>query len=363
MATMTSKELVRGIRHGRPLGPFTVTDEVIDSSINRIEQQRLALNTDSPESKALWTMIDQPLEFVRKDRLQQLNDCDIYVLPLPLCFAFAEATNEAERIVVGQGLVDLIAHTVFASYLQSKIPSKWNSFHLLKYRRDMNLPALLATNLFLHQQHFYCHNYPLPDITSIISPEEKLEGQIGIGGAVTFILLHELGHHRLGHLDNEAVRPQHFTNLVNETLNPIQQQEYEADQFALESLLEPARVIGTYWQRNAAAFFTELELVSGERSEEHPLSINRSHYSANLRKKYLGENEDILQQKNLHELGTRFLATEEQTNKNNNQLINTPHESCRTVLKDIVQILSKDLDISPLLSAEQNSWLFTFPRS
>lgn len=81
------------------------------------------------------------------------------------------------------------------------------------------------------------------------------ESKLAINGALLFTLLHELGHHKLKHLEfSNNIRPIHYPLALEENLSILQHQEMEADTFALNCLIEPAKIIGTYWQQNAVNF-------------------------------------------------------------------------------------------------------------
>jgi len=359
MPTLPVDELVKGLKHGKPLTSVTIDDEVLDQYVERVMAQHMTLGTESVEDKQLLRHMKEQLDFVSPDKRYLLSQCEIYVLPFPLCISYAHEFENRKIILIATGLIDLIANTIFASYVQASLPTELDEYFFLKFRRDMPASHLFANALFLLQLHFYRYCSPLPNLQALLSPEMLKEAKDGINGALVFIMLHELGHHQLGHLESKKIRPMRYHKIIDESYSIDQHQEMDADNFALESLIEPARVIGTFWHQNAINFFMQIALVSGEHSgADHPLSINRAYYSDSLRSD-LGKVHDVSPRYEFFEtIASRYMATQRASTDNANVLINTSREGCLEILKETNRVLKHfNMDISPIWQTSCPGWL------
>lgn len=360
MGILSTEQLVRGLKNGRPLTPYSIQEEIIDTYLKIIQTQRMVLRTDSPESKQLALHIREPLDFVLPERRYDLAQCDIYVLPFPICMAYAEESEKRPVIVIASGLIDLIANSIFAANLQSLLPPELDHYYMPQFRKDMPASHLFANALFLMHLQFYRFCKPLPNIRAFMTPKMFKESKMAIDGALVFTLLHELGHHKLQHFEATSnLRPMHYQFAVKEDLSVFQHQEMEADNFALNSLIEQAKIIGTYWNQNAVSFFSQMELVSGSDADKHhPMAINRSFYSDSLRKDWGREHEVVPRPAFFKNTADRYLATKQSKSEEINALIQTPRENCLDILKEINHVLLDfDMDLKPLWSTPSPNWL------
>lgn len=359
MGTLTAEQIVRGIKEGRPLTALTIDDALLDRYVEEAISEDINLGSRSPDVLRLFESIREQLIFIDPDRRDALSKCEVFVLPFPLCISYSWEIDNRKIIVIGKGLIDLVANTLLASYVQSLLPPDLDEYFLPKFRKDMSAGELFANSIFLLQVHFYRFGYPLPDLQAAISPELLSEAEIGINGALLFILLHELGHHELGHLENEKIRPMRYEKIIEEMLSIDQHQEMDADSFAIESLLKPAQVIGTYWHQNAINFFMQLALVSGHPGDaEHPISINRVFHTDSLRAE-LGIDQDVQPRRQFFEdLAARYRATSRYSSEDGNALINTNREACLDILNEINEVLRLfSVDLSTIWKQQSPSWL------
>lgn len=360
MSILSTEQLVHGLKNGRPITPFSIQGDIIEAYVKIIQTQRMVLRTDSPQAKRLAMHIREPLDFVSQERKRELAQCDIYVLPFPLCMAYAEESKERPVIVIASGLIDLIANSIFAANLQSLLPPELDHFYMPQFRKDMPASHLFSNALFLLHLQFYRFCKPLPNIYALMTPKMLEESKMAVNGALVFTLLHELGHHKLQHLEAaNGLRPIHYHFAVKENLSLLQHQEMEADDFALNSLIERAKIIGTFWHQNAVNFFMQLELVSGSDSDEHhPMALNRSFYSDSLREHW-GQEFDVTPRATFFKnTAERYLSTKQSKSEEINALIQTPREGCLGILKEINQVLlGFDMDLEPLWSTPSPNWI------
>lgn len=359
MNTLAPEDLIESLKACKPLTPLSIHDSVIEACIDVINEQRLTLNSDDPDSRHFRRSISDSLVFVDPQwRTMLFEHCECYFLPLPVCLAFSSVIKGRPVIVVSRGLTDIIAYTIYAAHLNNLIPPNFEQYHLLAYRRDMPLTDLFSNALLLFSIRNFCAGEPLPNTFAPLTGAVHRDCNIAISGAVTFILLHELGHLVLGHNDNDIARPIHYPQAVDEMLSPFQQQELEADKFALQCLHPAARAMGTYWHDHAINFFSQMELVSGARHNSHPLAINRRFMSDTLRGRW-GKAFDLAPNPSHFEtLRERFLATETETNKQKNLLLKTSREGALKVLEEILWILNENgVAMTEILYTPWQSWV------
>lgn len=354
-------QLTSGLRQGRPIAPFSIDLDQLDKHVERAIAENLALDSDSLETVQLFDHFKEQLEFLVPERKSELMRCEVYVLPFPLCIAYAHELSGRRIIVISEGLIDLVANTICSSLAVSLLPKELDTCYLLEYRKDMPASHLFANALFLLQLHFYRFCSPLPNPGALLTPELREQSKAAVNGALLFILLHELGHHALGHLDNDEVRPMRYGLVIQEALSVEQRQEMDADMFALDCLLEPARLLGTYWRENAVNFFVQMELVSGRHSGfEHPTAINRAYHSDALRAE-VGRNHGVSPRPRFFaEIASRFADTRQASGGGENAFINTSREGCLRILDEIDAVLAAfDREISPIWTTPAQSWLKT----
>ena len=129
------------------------------------------------------------------------------------------------------------------------------------------------------------------------------------------------------------------------------------------SLYDQAKALATFWQHQAVAFYSQLELLSGERSEDHPLAINRSAVSDTARGEIGREFGLKSNPRHFEKLRERFLATEVETQSRRNMMIQTTRAGCMNVIEEIAQVLAGDgILIGELVNTEHPSWVGIFTK-
>jgi len=202
MPELSVDQLIQGIKNGRPVSPFSIDLDVLDKYVELVSEKKIILNTDSIESQKLFEHLSEQLDFISAERKSMLSQCEIFVLPFPLCISYAHELNGRKIIVIANGLIDLISNAIFSSHLQSMLPPDLDDYYLLKYRKDMPASHLFANALFLLQLDFYRFCSPLPNLQALLPPEILRKNKEAINGALLFILLHELRHHELARISH-----------------------------------------------------------------------------------------------------------------------------------------------------------------
>ncbi|MGB1109650.1 MAG: hypothetical protein ACPG4N_04810 [Gammaproteobacteria bacterium] len=358
MGVLSAQELVQSVRNARPLTPFSIEWEALERQVERLMETREVMDSDGPLTERLFERIDEQLGFLSPVRREALARHEVYVVPLPLCLAFSHEMKGRKIIVIGEGLINLIANTIWSSNLQALLPESLDSAYFLAFRRDMPVSHIVTNALFLMDLHFYRTCAPQLNTRPLIPEDMLAQSEDAIRGAIVFILMHELGHHELGHLDDQ-VRPMRYEFLIDEAMSTEQQQEMEADTYALESLINQARVLGGYWHGAAINFFMQMELVSGSRFDTaHPASIDRAFYS-DAKRVESGQGHDVSPRPAFYEeLAARFRSSGLYLRDGSNPFLETSRDGCLRLLKEANAVLAPfGVDISPIWGAEPQGWL------
>lgn len=246
----------------------------IDRYIAQIVRKRLQLDSQEPLN-ALFDIVSEPLALVRPEIRQALGECEVYVLPFPLCIAYSTRRDNRRIIVVGSGLLDLIETTAYSAHVIGSLPPEADTYYPIPALPDLTLANLLNTLVMLLLHHYFTSEGDLPNIRGLATPTMARQARISSAGGVAFILLHELAHleHHLG--DSPTALNAPIGTAIEESLTPQQRQEHEADQIALGYLEPQWKEVGHFYMHSAFDFFTRLELVSGEFQQTHPLTLNR----------------------------------------------------------------------------------------
>ena len=358
---LNSEDIIRGLRRARRIAPLSLNDQLLDTYINLVHKKQMVLKQNTKEWNQLQRCLIEPGGFIKDEIKHTLNRTALFVLPFPICVAYSEIIDgKTPAIVISTGLIDLIASSILLAQFGAKLPPELETYYFLKLRRDMDANKLLMNAIFLSQVNFYRYGQPLPNITSMLSEKAMVDSQIAINGAITFVLLHELGHHQLGHIlaipvDNKV---QHKT-LIPENLNIYMKQEFDADNFALGSTKEEVKIVGTFWQQQAMTFFTSLELVTGSQLDlEHPMSINRSFSSDQLREEWGKEHEVQSRSLFFEKLAERYKSTADHKTEEFNAFVNTSYDGCLNTISQMKETYGEfGLDLAGLYGTSAFNWL------
>lgn len=353
MGTLDADRLITIIDSGRGYGQMGVDDNILDQLINKAREEKLVFSSESSLVTKLRNFISEPLTAIKTERKELFDKYDLFVLPNNICICLAEPGNNSypASIVLSTGMINLIGSSHFAAHVDDLVPAELSTFYSLQYPQ-FPVTRLFATLLFLFRYRCFRYAEPMPDFSSVIAKDKFEDLLLMIAGTITTLLLHELGHHELGHLETEKSRSMTYEMVVHQSLNDYQRQEAEADGFALESGIAEAYPLLSYWLEQNLDFFIQLELMSGLRDQHHPLAINRALNAGILRQGDLSKFGLEPEHPKTHreKLAEIFLSTENAINQVENRLLQTSRETCYDALKDVSKILkSLDIDIAPLL--------------
>lgn len=184
--------------------------------------------------------------------------------------AFAVRTAGGGLILVSEGLGRMIGFCAFHAGIASVMAMSGAS--------EADLTAFEDTFLHIITNHVE-HEWPLPDDIELKTEATYRQVIVNRDCMIAFVLLHELGHIRLGHLDAAPVGPIDFQPRVADLPSALHDAEIAADDFAFRAFtnadaLNVATTLLTAWAYSEAS----RRLTRGSSahlSPTHPLSVNR----------------------------------------------------------------------------------------
>ncbi len=350
---LNSKNLASRIRK---LAPLAIDEAVVDQLLSDLQANKDRVGSESPDVQALKNSLNLNLQFLKPEARVSLDkDVDLYVLPYRPCIAFSQICDKTDRgqIVISQGMIDLVTASIYDATIQEIIPETLHSTPVGSLKKPLLL--LLNTCTALLRYRFYRFAEPLPDFHRIPLPyQAQLNCHASVPGALTFLLLHELGHIQLGHLEGSEARMSHYDMAFAQQLSDYQLQEAEADEFALDSLRDEAQILGPYWMAQALAFFVTLELLSGHVDSAHPLAINRHHVTERRLQRIpeLAQNPSVA-----NEFARRFAEIVHFGPPGKDfPLLETPRADIIVALLEVIRVLKQnDVDLTALLPSLSTS--------
>jgi hypothetical protein len=254
----------------------------IDTTIAAVRRDCTSASTVSPQSLWLQSVLAHSADEVRAPALERLREIEIYGVDLPLINALARQNPESGRpqIIVFNGLLQLVRYytdiLTVLSYLQRARPGA-------RYRRsggeDEDESLALSTACFAILSDFMQGGKEPGAIGDLLGPTARSDVRQASRKAAAFTLLHELGHHELGHVERKRPFSEtgHLDLVEGEALNLRQRMELEADHHAVRAL-RPERsgefADGVMFLFGAYAF---QEVFTGRLGGSHPLAVNRLH--------------------------------------------------------------------------------------
>ncbi len=184
--------------------------------------------------------------------------------------AFAVKSTDGGVILMSSGLLALIAFCAYHSATASLIAVSGAGEAKLREFEDTFLHIVI---------NHAVHGLPLPDSLETPSAQAYQHIVINRDCMTMFVLLHELGHIDLGHLDGRIVGPIDFQPRVPDIASELHAAEIEADDFACRAFanadaLNATSTLFTAWTY-AEAGRRLIRGASAHLSLSHPLSINR----------------------------------------------------------------------------------------
>jgi len=216
---------------------------------------------------------------------------DVEILVVPSLRFYAEAVRKDGKNVVlmYHGLLYDLSFAIEVDILQNAI-REFQMPEVLKERAASSIQQL-GEEMFLSYLLF---PFPLPHLRAVFTEEMSQREGLMLSAIELFVIFHEIGHIRLGHLEDSTERLQPIPTqfYIDEPNNELKQQELEADLFAIGCFSDEPKT-GVFMEA-IFLFLAKLSIFESflaTESLDHPCAINRL---KNLLNTYSGETRDSL---------------------------------------------------------------------
>lgn len=273
---MTKNDYAKKLGDLKVLEHYRPDDIYIESCIRMLRKGEFQTEEGKPISTQLFRTLDKSLDYISEDTLKTLTETDVYIMPISACLSFCSIHEGRKEVFLTAGMIDLITNHTLSYFIESGLPEGLEDYKVPGLE-EVDARDTVAEMLFIMNYRFYRFGEELPPLRSMVSQQVLDEYDAVINGGILFLILHELGHLELGHLDGQHNGPNRYHAIIDERLCYEQKQEIEADRYALDCIKPKYRAIGKTWLMVALGFFEQLEEITGIRSKYHPVSINRTY--------------------------------------------------------------------------------------
>lgn len=251
-----------------------MTDETKIFSLN--------INSNSEESKKIHEIIFSLRDEIGENAVYLLNQIEISFDPS--LKVDAHTSINPKKIILNNGLIQfLLFHSDLIRVLDYLIIHRSEKKYQLPDGSIEDEKFIFSMAAYSLLAQFACKKISdLPNIHDILDEKAGKEVVAAVHGGICFILLHELGHIELGHLNLfEDIERQSFDLVEEESLSARKEWELAADSFAFNLIPSYSRrffMPSITFLFGAYAF---LEAFIGNYNKKYPLTINRLHILVN----------------------------------------------------------------------------------
>jgi hypothetical protein len=245
---------------------------------NEIRKSGIGAFSDDTEAKSLLSMINAIKNELGEKSLSQIAQVEINSSQSSYINILPDYRGQVKRIIVFDGFKQFVCfHTYLIKVLdqlqvhRSEVQYKLPNGSLVNESLAFSIAGYSILSDFQKTRR-------LPvSIHDMLGPRARNDVIAAVCGALGFVLLHEIGHIELGHIDKSGVysERQHFSLLEQEVLNLSKENEIAADKFAIGLIPHESRFAfmpSLIFLFGAYAF---LEVFNGNLNEQHPLAVNR----------------------------------------------------------------------------------------
>jgi hypothetical protein len=257
------------------LGPTSISDS-LERCSSSLKARTIPIRSDDEPSKAVRRLLEVFSEYMTEDAIKLTSGTAVFCIDQPICNAFASRTRTGiPYVLIYSGLVNVALYRLCISILVA------NANLMLQARGGDIEPArthlkAIAFNCMALSFWFYIDGEPLPSVLETFNEAHKTQAWHGLGGALAFIVMHEIGHIELGHINIDGRPfPQIYSTLVAEDINAFKAMEFEADRFALSSMKQELRPTLISSLLMVLDLMSDLECMCLPLSASHPLVVNR----------------------------------------------------------------------------------------
>lgn len=339
-----------------------ITEAEIDALVERYREGDEDAQKAGNKVHQVKRLIERRVTFMTPEAQSVLDAVNIYVPDSTLNIAFAEPPD---LVVVGNGLVNIVTACGYWGNWWHCLPEELD--HVKPYADFPSLSVRDGMLFFLYGLMFRHYvdpeKCPLPNVRELSEVSAENDGLVksSIAGSLLYMIMHEVGHIQLKHHDFEGEGNVEKLDLsVPENLSRYQYQEMEADNYAMDSLQENLRPLHEPWIEMALNFFIQREALLSERSETHPINLNRVNYaSARCGHQFMDPKEYM---DHMEKMGEGFINIErnhERLKGENKKpiLLSLEREKLLSLLKQSEKYLTKfGLSVKPAIEEALPDW-------
>jgi len=251
----------------------------LETIVDTVRQNNITAETGSAQSRFLRNLTDQHLHFFTEEAAALLKEADFFGVDLPYVNAIPRTRKGRHQVIVFTGLLKTVQ-------FYGELIQLLNLMLLQRPNATLNVDGYAESEALMFSSAAFAglaglvdRQQPLPKFRRLLGIHARKHAAIGYLFAVLFILAHEIGHLRLGHLyaapELSERMPTSFA--IPEELSRYQSHELEADEFAMRAFRERSReniIPSVLFFLGPFAFLEAFARVSGD----YPLSVNRAEH-------------------------------------------------------------------------------------
>jgi len=261
------------VRHSFALSPLVMT---VDACLASIHSDGAIIRDSDPPTRFVRDVIAVYSECLTPDALERLQAIPVFCHDAPLCNAVARRSSSGDPFVLFySGLLAVAKYrqslAILASNLEYMLEQKSNDLPRAKRAlSDLIAPAQALS------YWYYVTPLRLPEFDGIFCNPHKDQLTHGLGCAIMYVTLHEIGHVILGHLDDRhAPPPQIAANYVDEDIGTWKMMEFAADAFAISGIKPTLKLSFITSVFIILDLISDIECFCLPRSGTHPYVVNR----------------------------------------------------------------------------------------
>jgi hypothetical protein len=217
LKTLQTTDIIEALLSVKNAVASTVLTDSIVRCLNSIQTTGKVLRSDDTETIELREIIANYSEHVLVESAFELyKKTPIFCHDEPVCNAIARQTLEGVPfVIIYSGLLNVCTYRLCLSIIIHNVQLMLNSRYTDIETANKHLKTL-AFNAMAISYWYYISGFPnpLPQFFDILNYEHKLQVFHGLGGALTFIIMHEIGHIELGHTrGNSNAIPQIYSTI------------------------------------------------------------------------------------------------------------------------------------------------------
>jgi hypothetical protein len=248
------------------------------------KHRSLLLSTNAPDSVWLRNCLYNHQQILRPDIVARGATVELYGVDLPICNAIPRNKHGQRQIFVFDGLLRLIHYYVELITVLDRLKALRPDAELTIDGITKSEQLAFSMAGFAIMEDFLSTGRTPFTLSEILGPTARANIRAGYLGAVLFVLLHELGHLELGHIDNTGLRAELFAAelALPEQINRYKQQELEADAYSFQAVLPQLRssfISNAFFFLGPFAFMETFAIAS---TDTHPMFVNRLSRVADL---------------------------------------------------------------------------------